>query len=136
MNFLTTGVTGAAATAAETDSSRPISSKSSSLSTPFRLAAGAAGASTGHAEVVSALARAGAELVVAGIAGTATSDGANGADLPVPGVPAEVAEPGFPGSPLRSNPRATRNVPLACSILMGLVRTRLAPMRNAFATPA
>ncbi len=43
----------------------------------------------------------------------------------------------FAGSlPLRSNPRATRNVPFACSTLMGFVRTRLAPMRNAFATPA
>jgi len=37
---------------------------------------------------------------------------------------------------LRNSPRATRNVPFACSTLMGLVRTRLAPMRKAFATPA
>src|SRR5579863_5103577 len=51
------------------------------------------------------------------------------------GADATVAAP-FAGSPLRSNPRATRNVPLDCSILMGLVRTRLAPMRNALATPA
>ena len=33
-------------------------------------------------------------------------------------------------------PRATRSVPFACSTLIGLVRTRFAPMRNAFATPA
>src|ERR1700756_1306014 len=38
--------------------------------------------------------------------------------------------------PLRSRPRAPRSVPLACSTLMGLVSTRLAPMRNALATPA
>jgi len=37
---------------------------------------------------------------------------------------------------LRSSPRATRSVPLACSTLIGLVRTRFAPMRKAFATPA
>ena len=38
-------------------------------------------------------------------------------------------------SPFRSKPRATRIVPLACSTLIGFVSTRLAPMRNAFATP-
>src|SRR5271155_3127865 len=43
---------------------------------------------------------------------------------------------GFPASPLRNNPRATRSVPFACSTLMGLVRTRFAPIRKAFATPA
>ncbi len=43
---------------------------------------------------------------------------------------------GFAPSLLRNNPRATRNVPFACSTLLGLVRTRLAPIRNAFATPA
>lgn len=36
----------------------------------------------------------------------------------------------------RKSPRATRSVPLACSTLMGLVSTRLAPMRYAFAMPA
>ena len=41
-----------------------------------------------------------------------------------------------PSVPLRSKPRATRSVPFACSTLMGLVRTRFAPIRNAFATPA
>ena len=51
-------------------------------------------------------------------------------------LPVAVALPGLPGSLLRSNPRATRRVPFACSMLMGLVRTRFAPMRNAFATPA
>src|SRR5205807_6941750 len=39
---------------------------------------------------------------------------------------------GLVGSPLRSSPRATRSVPLACSTLMGLVSTRFAPIRNAF----
>jgi len=43
---------------------------------------------------------------------------------------------GLLASVLRSRPRATRNVPLDCSTLMGLVRTRLAPIRNALATPA
>src|SRR6266496_1823920 len=37
---------------------------------------------------------------------------------------------------LRSSPRATRRVPFDCSMLMGLVNTRFAPIRNAFATPA
>lgn len=46
------------------------------------------------------------------------------------------AAAGFPVSPLRSNPRATRSVPFACSTLIGLVSTRFAPMRNALATPA
>jgi len=42
----------------------------------------------------------------------------------------------LPSVPFRSNPRATRKVPLDCSMLMGLVNTRLAPMRKALATPA
>src|SRR5258705_7693282 len=43
----------------------------------------------------------------------------------------------FAGSvPLRKRPRATRSVPFACSTLMGFVSTRLAPIRNALATPA
>src|SRR6266567_183986 len=36
----------------------------------------------------------------------------------------------------RSSPRPTRNVLFDCSILIGLVSTRFAPMRNALATPA
>ena len=52
------------------------------------------------------------------------------------GCAAGVALAGFAASVFRSRPRATRNVPLDCSTLMGLVRTRLAPIRNAFATPA
>ena len=48
-----------------------------------------------------------------------------------------VSEAGFvPTSPLRNKPRATRRVPLDCSTLIGLVRTRLAPIRKALATPA
>jgi len=38
-------------------------------------------------------------------------------------------------SPFRNNPLATRSVPLDCSMLIGLVSTRFAPMRNALATP-
>ena len=38
-------------------------------------------------------------------------------------------------SPFRKRPLATRNVPLDCSMLIGLVSTRFAPMRNALATP-
>ena len=41
----------------------------------------------------------------------------------------------FDGSVLRSKPRATRRVPFACSTLIGLVNTKLAPRRNALATP-
>ncbi len=37
---------------------------------------------------------------------------------------------------LRSSPRATRNVLFDCSTLTGLLNTRLAPIRNALATPA
>src|SRR5512133_2262232 len=40
------------------------------------------------------------------------------------------------GSPFLTSPRATRKVPFDCSMLMGLVRTRFAPIRNALATPA
>ncbi len=47
-----------------------------------------------------------------------------------------VAVPGFVGSLLRNRPSATRNVPFACSMFMGLVRTRFAPIRKALATPA
>src|SRR5271156_774886 len=43
---------------------------------------------------------------------------------------------GFVPSFLRNSPRATRSVPFACSTLIGLVRTRFAPIRKAFATPA
>src|SRR5271166_3377738 len=84
---------------------------------------------------------------VTGLAGAIGAEGATGfatdaglgagfagAGAGVCAVGAEAA--GFAGSLLRSRPRATRNVPLACSILMGLVRTRLAPIRKAFATPA
>jgi len=60
-------------------------------------------------------------------------NGAGVAGFAVAGV--EVAL-GFADSFLRNSPRATRNVPFACSTLMGLVRTRFAPIRNAFATPA
>ena len=52
------------------------------------------------------------------------------------GVGAVVVAAGLAPSFLRNNPRATRNVPFACSTLIGLVRTRFAPIRKAFATPA
>jgi len=81
-----------------------------------------------------------AGLAATGFAGTAPAPGvgpgvAMGAGkVAVPCADAPVA--GLAGSALRSSPRATRSVPLDCSMLMGLVRTRLAPMRNALATPA
>src|ERR1035437_32782 len=104
-------LTGAASEVAATEASPLISSKSSSCPTAFELASGAAGAS-GLADA--------ADLAATGIA----------ADAPV------AAAPGLAGSLLRRSPRATRSVPLACSMLMGLVRTRWAPMRNALAPPA
>ena len=55
--------------------------------------------------------------------------GAEAAGFAVSGVT------GLAPSFLRRSPRATRNVPFACSTLIGLVRTRFAPIRNAFATP-
>ena len=56
--------------------------------------------------------------------------------LETTGFPAAAAvAPVFAASPLRNNPRATRSVPFACSTLIGLVRTRFAPIRKAFATP-
>jgi hypothetical protein len=77
---------------------------------------------------------------VTGAAGFTTEIGLSGAGFGGTGVVAtggtDAAAGVLPGSLLRSRPRATRSVPLACSILMGLVRTRFAPMRNALATPA
>ena len=82
----------------------------------------------------------------AAIGGCETAGGVNstreiaascgGADTVADGLEVEVAGAGFVPSLLRNSPRATRNVPFACSTLMGLVRTRFAPMRKAFATPA
>ncbi len=49
---------------------------------------------------------------------------------------ASIGGVGFRVSPLFfSRPRATLSVPFACSTLIGLVRTRFAPIRNALATP-
>src|ERR1700688_834603 len=59
-----------------------------------------------------------------------------GADTVAGGLEMEVAGAGFVPSLLRNSPRATRKVPFACSTLMGLVRTKFAPIRKAFATPA
>jgi len=79
---------------------------------------------------------------VAGLGAAATGFGAAGFGAAGIGAAAAGAAgagagaPGFAGSLLRNNPRATRNVPLVCSMFMGLVRTRFAPMRNALATPA
>jgi hypothetical protein len=50
----------------------------------------------------------------------------------VAGAAAAAAGPAF----LRKSPRATRNVPRACSIAIGFVSTRFAPIRKAAATPA
>ena len=115
-----------------TASSAPMSSKSSSCTEAFEVAPAA-----GHGEVVPALVPADVVEISADTAGV--SGVAAGTDLEVTGIAGDAAvvgAPGLTGSPLRRSPRATRSVPLACSMLMGLVRTRLAPMRNAFATPA
>ena len=104
-------------------------------------------AADGHAGAVVGLAigtSVGRADVACGITGTCgfageTGFGAMGLAACVAGVDdGVVAARAAPmvGSLLRKRPRATRSVPLVCSILMGLVRTRLAPMRNAFATPA
>src|SRR5215468_4659661 len=84
---------------------------------------------------------AGLGVAAAGVATGAdgVGTGAVGAGAAAAGIaklPVAVALPAFPGSLLRSSPRATRKVPFACSMLMGLVRTRFAPIRNALATPA
>src|ERR1700674_4350273 len=72
--------------------------------------------------------------VIAGRSGAGFAAGGAGAAGFTAG-PAALAA-GFAASFLRSNPRATRNVALACSTLIVLVKTRLAPIRKAFATPA
>ena len=78
---------------------------------------------------------AGANGVAAAIGRTAEARGITGAGAGGVGF-AVVAVPGFAASPLRNSPLATRSVPFACSTLIGLVRTRFAPMRKALATPA
>src|SRR6202140_4680464 len=132
MNLFAGGATGAGAEGAATESFPPMSSRSSSCSAAFAVATGAG---AGLTESTS-------DLVGTGVVGTARTAGASGlvagAGLAATVVAGEVAiapAPGFSGSPLRGSPRATRNGPLACSMLMGLVRTRLAPIRNPFATP-
>ena len=82
----------------------------------------------------------GATLVFgAGVIGACVIDGGEtgfgGADTDFAAA-ADAGVAGFPASFLRKSPRATRSVPFACSTLIGLVRTRFAPIRNAFATPA
>ena len=68
--------------------------------------------------------------------GTSVGFADGGAGVGGFGIAAVEAPVCFAPSFLRSSPRATRNVPFACSTLMGLVRTRFAPIRKAFATPA
>ena len=75
-------------------------------------------------------------LGAADFVGVGAGVGAAGGGVGTAKLPVAVAEPGLVGSLLRKSPRATRSVPFACSMLMGLVRTRFAPMRNALATPA
>src|ERR1017187_9059130 len=131
---LDAGLTGAASEVAATEASPLISSKSSSCPTAFELAAGAG---AGHPELKSALVRADVVEIPSGAAGA--SGLADAADLAATGIAADApvaAAPGLAGSLLRRSPRATRSVPLACSMLMGLVRTRLAPRRTALAPPA
>lgn len=73
------------------------------------------------------------------VAATAGFAGSAGVVVTEPAFGA-VGAPGAAGLlvsvPFRSNPRATRKVLFACSTLIGFVRTRFAPIRNAFATPA
>jgi hypothetical protein len=100
-------------------------------------AAGAMGFVTGAGGRAAETAAVGVAL--AGLAGAAdaVAAGLGAAGFAAVAAGAVATEtPGFAGSPLRNSPRATRNVPFDCSMLMGLVRTRLAPMRNALATPA
>src|SRR5208282_1439257 len=108
------------------------------------LAAGGAMVGTGAAagtgmstEVAGVAAGAALGLAAMGCAGTGIGFAAGAAGRCVGGVGVvATGAAGFAASPFLSSPRATRRVPLACSTLMGLVRTRLAPMRKAFATPA
>ena len=91
------------------------------------------GTSFGAGTLVAAIGAAGRAAGALGFTSTGLGAGAEVAGFTV-AVAAGVAD--FAESFLRSSPRATRNVPLACSTLMGLVRTRFAPIRKAFATPA
>src|ERR1700722_2632673 len=68
--------------------------------------------------------------------GTSVGFAGSGVEAAGFGGGAVVVAAGLLPSFLRRRPRATRSVPFACSTLMGLVRTRFAPIRNAFATPA
>ena len=83
---------------------------------------GAAGRGLAAVAADSVAGLAGAALAIFGGTGVVAMGGAAAAD-------------GLVASPLRKSPRATRRVPFACSTLMGFVSTRLAPMRNALATP-
>lgn len=85
---------------------------------------GMGGGVTAAAGVIRGAAATGADGRGGDICGGACTDGAASAAA------------GFAASALRSSPRATRNVPFDCSTLIGLVRTRFAPRRKAFATPA
>ena len=120
--------------------SRIVSESSSSTSATDAEAtmAGKLGAGTGFC--VGTAGAAGFEVAAFEAAAGASAEGFAGVAAALTGTAGGALAAGatfFAGSfPLRSSPRATRNVPLACSTLMGLVRTRLAPMRNAFATPA
>src|SRR6266849_2373123 len=65
--------------------------------------------------------------------GSCSSSKAEDAEAVAAGI--EAAPAGLAAAAFLSKPRATRSVPLDCSTLIGLVRTRLAPIRNALATP-
>src|SRR5208282_2003868 len=98
------------------------------------LAAGGAMVGTGAAagtgmstEVAGVAAGAALGLAAMGCAGTGIGFAAGAAGRCVGGVGVvATGAAGFAASPFLSSPRATRRVPLACSTLMGLVRTRLA----------
>ena len=81
------------------------------------------------------LGAAGPAMATVGVAGSAASfEGAGTCAGDFTGVLAAPVA-GFAASLLRNSPRATLSVPFACSTLTGLVRTRLAPIRKALATP-
>lgn len=97
---------------------------------PAGAAAGTGGTSTGPATstlVTRELSEAGATSRTSGLGfgtGFSAAGGAVFADVAA-AEPLALAASAF----LRSRPLATRSVPFACSTLIGLVSTRLAPMR-------
>ena len=109
-------------------------------------AMGAGGFSVGAKVGVRCAGGRAAAMPVAGLAGAAETDSkaipgmedavASGTGAGFCGAIVAPAAADFASSFFFNRPRATRRVPLACSIFTGLVKTRFAPSRNALATPA